>query len=770
MVDRVQSNIQNDKTVLALTDNARQVLEKRYLKKDKQGKVIETAEELFRRVANAIASAETIYDPKANPARWSEEFYQAMINLEFLPNSPTLMNAGRELGQLSACFVLPIEDSMESIFDAVKYTALIHKSGGGTGFSFSRLRPEKDRVGSTGGVASGPVSFMRAFDTATDVIKQGGMRRGANMAILSVDHPDVMRFITAKTESTALNNFNLSVAITAEFMEAVKASTDYNLINPHNKEVHSSVSAREVFDKIVDMAWRTGDPGVIFIDRINKDNPTPQLGRIESTNPCGEQPLLPYESCNLGSINLSRMLRRVDGKVEVDFEKLARTTKLATRFLDNVIDVNKFPLPQIEKMTKTTRKIGLGVMGFADMLIELGIPYDSEEALKLAHRIMADISLHATEASRELAGERGVFPAFEGSIYGGPDGDRLRNATRTTIAPTGTLSIIAGCSSGIEPLFALSYVRNILDGARLVEVHPYFEAVAKSQGFYSDDLMRQLASGTNLHDIEGIPKHVKHVFVTAHDISPEWHVRMQAAFQQSTNNAVSKTVNFPHEATRDDVKKVYNMAFELGLKGITIYRDRSRDTQVLMTGSTDSRQAGKSGTPDKVEKAEPVQPAKLTPRDRPKKTSGVTEKVTTGCGSMYITVNLDEHGICEVFSTLGKAGGCASAQLEAISRLVSLALRSGVEISAIVKQLKGIRCPSIAWEEGKAVLSCGDAIASVLEKQITGEDHAPATDAPAKPVSSGPVKNIAGQCPDCGSLLAYEEGCFKCRACGFTRC
>jgi ribonucleoside-diphosphate reductase alpha chain len=620
-----------------------------------------------------------------------------------------------------------------------------------------------DRVGSTGGVASGPVSFMRAFDTATDVIKQGGMRRGANMAILSVDHPDVMRFITAKTESTALNNFNLSVAITAEFMNAVKAGTNYNLINPHNKEIHSSISAREVFDKIIDMAWRTGDPGIIFIDRINEDNPTPHLGRIESTNPCGEQPLLPYESCNLGSINLNRMLRRVNGKVEVDFDKLARTTKLATHFLDNVIDVNKFPLPQIEKMTKSTRKIGLGVMGFADMLIELGIPYNSEEALKLGHRIMADISLHATEASRQLAEDRGVFPAFEGSIYSGTNGDRLRNATRTTIAPTGTLSIIAGCSSGIEPLFALSYIRNILDGARLVEVHPYFEAVAKSQGFYTDDLMSRLASGTSLHDIEGIPEHVKHVFVTAHDISPEWHVRMQAAFQQSTNNAVSKTVNFPHEATRDDVKKVYTMAFELGLKGITIYRDRSRDTQVLMTG--------KSESPAKAEAVETAQPAKLTPRNRPKKTSGVTEKVTTGCGAMYITVNMDEHGICEVFSMLGKAGGCASAQLEAICRLVSLALRSGIEIPAIVKQLKGIRCPSIAWEEGKAVLSCADAIASVLEKQINNSEGSTLNANPAaKPVSSGPVKNIAGQCPDCGSLLAYEEGCFKCRACGFTRC
>ncbi|MBI2857495.1 MAG: vitamin B12-dependent ribonucleotide reductase, partial [Chloroflexi bacterium] len=737
---------------MKLTENARHVLEKRYLKKDKQGNVIETSEELFRRVAKAIASAELIYDSSADVAKWTDEFYEMMTSLDFLPNSPTLMNAGRELGQLSACFVLPIDDSMESIFDAVKYTALIHKSGGGTGFSFSRLRPESDRVGSTGGVASGPVSCMRAFDTATDVIKQGGMRRGANMAILRVDHPDIMRFIEAKRESTALNNFNLSVAITAGFMEAVKAGTDYNLVNPRTGEVHSTMNAGEVFDRIVDMAWRTGDPGIVFIDRINQDNPTPHLGKIESTNPCGEQPLLPYESCNLGSVNLSQMLRTTDGTTQIDYDRLARTVRLAVRFLDNVIDVNKFPLLQIEEMTKKTRKIGLGVMGFADMLLKLGIPYNSEEAIKVAEKVMAEIQRHATEASSELARERGVFPAFEGSVYDSPGGIPVRNATRTTIAPTGTLSIIAGCSSGIEPLFALSYVRNILDGAHLVEVNPYFEDVARRGGFYSEDLMRQLASGTRLRDIEGIPEKVKRVFVTAHDISPEWHLRMQAAFQKSTNNAVSKTVNFPHEATREDVANVYRMAYELGLKGITIYRDRSRDTQVLVTGAV-----------DRTEKTEQPQTGKLTPRRRPKTTSGVTEKVTTGCGSMYVTVNFDEQGICEVFLALGKAGGCASAQLEAIGRLISISLRAGVDIASIFEQLRGIRCPSIAWEEGKAVLSCADAIASVLEKHIKGGDEAsPATENKTGGVSIGAVRNLAGQCPECGGLLAYEEGCFKC--------
>ncbi len=729
-----------------LTENALRVLERRYLKKDKQGQVIETPEEMFCRVAQTIASAELIYNPKADVKTREEEFYQLMTSLEFLPNSPTLMNAGRELGQLSACFVLPVDDSMESIFDAVKHTALIHKSGGGTGFSFSRLRPEKDRVGSTGGVASGPVSFIRAFDIATDVIKQGGTRRGANMGILNVNHPDIMKFITAKDDPTVLTNFNISVAVTSEFMEAVKADTDYNLINPHTKEVSSKLNAKEVFNKIVDMAWKTGDPGIVFIDRINQDNPTPQLGKIESTNPCGEQPLLPYESCNLGSINLTRMLQTGNGTTEVDYPKLAKTVEVAVRFLDNVIDVNKFPLPQIEEMTKKTRKIGLGVMGFADMLIRLGIPYDSAEALQVASDIMHFINEKAYEASVELAKERGVFPTFEGSIYD-VSGPRLRNASCTTIAPTGTLSIIAGGSGGIEPLFALSYIRNILDGDQLIEVNPDFEAVAKDEGFYSEELMQQLASGVKLHDVDGVPDRIKRLFVTAHEIPPEWHVRMQAAFQKSTDNAVSKTVNFPQEATREDIAKVYMLAYNEGLKGITIYRDRSREAQVLTTG--------------KEEKAEGVG---LTPRKRAKVTSGITERVTTGCGYLYVTMNSDEQGICEVFSSLGKAGGCASAQLEATCRLISLALRSGVDATSVVRQLRGIRCPSIAWEDGKSVLSCADAIASVLEKHINGDEN------PPKLEDYGLAKNLAGQCPDCGNLLVYQEGCFVCPSCGYTKC
>jgi len=736
---------------IKLSDNALRVLERRYLIKDGEGRVIETPQELFRRVAKQIASAELIYNPEADVSIFEEAFYQLIESLEFLPNSPTLMNAGRELGQLSACFVIPIKDSMESIFDAVKYTALIHKSGGGTGFSFSRLRPERDRVGSTGGVASGPVSFMRAFDVTTDVIKQGGMRRGANMAILSVEHPDVLRFIEVKEDPQVLTNFNLSVAVTDDFMKAVVKGTDYNLVNPRTGEVMEKLNAKEVFDKIVDMAWRTGDPGVVFIDEINRHNPTPKLGNIESTNPCGEQPLLPFESCNLGSINLSKMVMYKDGQSYVDYDKLSQAVKLAVRFLDDVIEVNQFPLPEIAEMTKTTRKIGLGVMGFADMLIQLGIPYASEQGLVVAEEIAHFISEEADKASIGLAQERGVFPTFEGSIYDMPDGPRFRNASRTTIAPTGSLSIIANCSGGIEPLFALSYVRHILEGEEFVEVNPYFEEAAQIGGFYSLDLMKQLAEGKRLKDIEEVPEEIKEVFVTAHDISPEWHVRMQAAFQKFTDSAVSKTVNFPSDATPEDVAKVYMLAYQEGLKGITIYRDRSRESQVLTVGKG-------------VEKAE----RKLSPRKRPRVTRGVTERVNTGCGYIYVTVNFDSQGISEVFSTLGKSGGCAAAQLEAISRLTSLALRSGIDIDSIVKHLRGIRCPSIAWEQGHAILSCADAIASVLEKYIR-EEKASNPETP-QTENTELIKSWAGQCPDCGGSLIYQEGCNICLNCGFTKC
>ncbi len=559
---------------LKLSVNAVRVLERRYLLKDEHGNVTETPAELFRRVAKAVT-----LDPESE-----DEFFNMLANLEFLSNTPTLMNAGTDLGQLSACFVVPVEDSLAGIFDAVKHMALIQQSGGGTGFSFSRLRPSGDIVKSTRGVASGPVTFMRVFDTTTDVIKQGGKRRGANMGILRADHPDIIEFITSKTKEGFLANFNISVAADDKFMNAVKEDGDYELINPRNKEVVKKVRAKEVWNLIITMAWRTGDPGVVFIDEINRHNPTPKIGEMESTNPCGEQPLLPYESCNLGSINLAKMVKDGDNtpylNTGIDWEKLDRTINTAVKFLDNVIDVNKYPLREIEEITLANRKIGLGVMGFADMLVQLGIPYDSEEALKTGEEIMRFIQEKSHETSERLAVERGAFPNFKGSIYKTP----IRNSTVTTVAPTGTISIIAGCSSGIEPLFAVSFVRNVMEGTKLLEVNPYFEAVAKERGFYSEELMMKIAKQGTLKGIEEVPDDVKRIFVTAFDIAPEWHVKMQAAFQKYTDNAVSKTINFPNDVDIKEVEKAYMLAYELKCKGITVYRYGSKAQQVLYLG------------------------------------------------------------------------------------------------------------------------------------------------------------------------------------------
>ncbi|GBE56267.1 ribonucleoside-diphosphate reductase NrdZ [archaeon BMS3Bbin16] len=565
---------------LKLGVNAVKVLERRYLLKDESGRVVETPGEMFRRVATAVSAVEKKYDKGADLSAWEDRFYRFMTEFLFLPNSPTLMNAGTSLGQLSACFVIPVEDSIAGIFDAVKDMALIHQSGGGTGFSFSRLRPRGDVVRSTHGVASGPVSFMHVFDSATEVIKQGGRRRGANMGVLRVDHPDIIEFISAKEADGSLSNFNISVGVTEVFMRAVQEDERYPLINPRTGEMVKELRARDVFDLIATSAWRSGDPGIVFLDKINEANPTPLLGMIECTNPCGEMPLLPFESCNLGSINLSRMA--VDGKI--DFELLESTVRLGVRFLDNVIDATRFPIKEIERMTKENRKIGLGVMGFSEMLIQLGIAYDSEAALEIAESVMSFIFEKAVEASVELAGVRGSFPNFAGSIWEKRGFTRMRNAAVTTIAPTGTISIIAGTTSGIEPLFAVSFIRNVMEGTRLLEVNPFFEKTAKEQGFYSKELMIELAKGTMLKDIPQVPGDVKNLFATALEIKPEWHVRMQAAFQKHVDNAVSKTVNLPTDASIGDVRSTFQLAYELGCKGITVYRYGSKNEQVLSTG------------------------------------------------------------------------------------------------------------------------------------------------------------------------------------------
>ncbi|MEO0099265.1 MAG: adenosylcobalamin-dependent ribonucleoside-diphosphate reductase [candidate division WOR-3 bacterium] len=558
---------------LKLSLNAITVLRNRYLLRDDQGEIIETPKDMFKRVAKAIAEGDKFYQED-----WEKsfrEFYEMMVNLEFLPNSPTLMNAATPIGQLSACFVLPVPDSIPGIFDTLKYTALIHQSGGGTGFSFSQIRPEGDIVKSTKGIASGPVSFMRIYDMATEVVKQGGRRRGANMGILHVTHPDILEFITAKSKKGILNNFNISVAVTDDFMAKVEKGEDYELVNPRNGKVVRKMNAKEVFDLICYNAWAYGDPGLIFLDEINRKNPTPEIGMIESTNPCGEQPLLPYESCNLGSINLVKMVR--DG--EFDWEKFGETIKKAVHFLDNVIDVNKFPLAKIEETTKANRKIGLGIMGFADCLLRLNIPYDSEEALRFGEKIAQFLTEKAREASKDLAKRRGPFPNFPKSIY--KNGEPLRNATVTTIAPTGTISIIAGVSSGIEPLFALSYVRVALGGHRLLETNEYFEEVLKKKGLYSSFLVREVAERGSIRNISGLPEEMKRLFVTALDISYEWHIKMQAAFQRYIDNGVSKTINLPYEASPETVRQAYLLAWRLQCKGITIYRYGSKEEQVL---------------------------------------------------------------------------------------------------------------------------------------------------------------------------------------------
>ena len=739
----MSDNAQNSTPLLSA--NAVTVLERRYLRRNEEGEVLETPLDMFKRVADTIASAEKGFKTGRVPAELAKDFLQMMTSLEFMPNSPTLMNAGRELGQLSACFVLPVDDSMEEIFESIKNTALIHKSGGGTGFSFSRIRPANDVVLSTKGVSSGPLSFMSVFDAATETIKQGGTRRGANMGILRIDHPDIMDFIMCKRDQTVLTNFNISVGMTEAFMEAVENDADYDIVNPRTGQVVGQRSARKVFDRIVDLAWTNGEPGIIFLDRLNRDNPTPLVGEIEATNPCGEQPLLPYESCNLGSINLARMVTE-DG--QVNWDRLAEVVELGSRFLDNVIEVNKYPIEEIDVMTRANRKIGLGVMGWADMLILLGIPYDSEAAIELADRVMRFITDKSRMTSQVLARERGPFPNFEGSIFDG--GEPVRNATCTTIAPTGTISIISNTSSGIEPLFAVSYVRQVLDNDVLVEVHPLFEKIAIERGFYSKELMKKIAEQGTIQDMDEIPEDIRDIFVTSHDITPEDHIRMQAAFQNHTDNAVSKTVNFSNTATRDDVATVYRLAYQSGCKGVTIYRDGSRDMQVLSVAKDTARP--EDNVPHETAK-------KRVKRDRPRALTGSTYQMQTGCGPLYVTINEDGAGVFELFTTMGKAGGCASSQCEAIGRLVSLAWRSGIQARQAVKQMIGITCHKPAGFGDNRITSCADAVAKAIQMHMADHEEANLSHA-----------NNGGACPDCGGPVEHEGGCCVCHVCGFSEC
>lgn len=735
-----------DLPAVVLNANSEVVLNKRYQRKGLDGTVIESPQEMFWRVALGIAKMEETY-PKSP---WKVQdlariFYTMMIEYDFLPNSPTLMNAGTDLGQLAACFVLPVGDSMDEIFDAVKHAALIHKSGGGTGFSFSRLRPKDSRVGSTGGVASGPLSFLKIFNTATEQVKQGGTRRGANMGILQVDHPDILEFIRAKEREGDLNNFNLSVALTEKFMQAVENDEEYPLIAPHTKEIIEYLKAREVFELLVRKAWESGDPGIIFIDRINRDNPTPDQGDIESTNPCGEQPLLPYEACNLGSINLARFTRVKEEDLEVDWDRLREVIHLSVRFLDNVIDASQYPLERITEQVRTNRKIGLGIMGWADLLYQLDLPYNSRRAISLAEKMMDFIQKESRSASKALAEERGTFPAYDTSVFKSQNLGPYRNATTTTIAPTGTLSIIAGCSSGIEPLFALSFVRQVMDGEKLAEANSYFVQALHDQGCYSEKVMAEVVEKGSIQAMEYLPDTLRNVFVTAMDIDPLWHLKMQTAFQKYTDNAVSKTVNLPNSATQEDIYQIYWMAYEEGCKGVTVYRDGCKSIQVLYTG-------GGPGEETVLQDSRPL--------DRPDIVYGFTQKVRTGLGDLYLTVNEFDGKPFEVFATIGRSGRSITAKAEAIGRLVSLALRSGVNVRDIVKQLKGIGGEHPVFQKKGMLLSIPDAVGWVLENRYL-QDNSPQK-----------LRNSLSKtdCPECFGELIFQEGCFVCPSCGFTRC
>jgi ribonucleoside-diphosphate reductase alpha chain len=812
-----------------LAENARIVLAKRYLKKDEEGSPTEEPETMFWRVARVIAEADRAYGASdAAIEEAARQFYDLMTTGRFEPNSPTLMNAGRPLGQLSACFVLPVDDALSNgksgIYDTLKAMALVHQSGGGTGFSFSRVRPEGDNVRSTMGVASGPVSFMKLYDASTEVVKQGGTRRGANMGILRVDHPDIRTFITCKNDTTQVTNFNISVAITDDFMAAVKANTDYDLLNPRTGRVDGQENASEIFDMIIRGAWLTGEPGTFFIDRANQDNPVPKVGTYEATNPCGEQVLFAYDVCNLGSVNLSHFVR-VDVSAEtspedrIDWEHLRRVVHLSTHFLDNVIDANHYPLEDIYDLAQRIRRIGLGVMGWADMLVRLGIAYDSPAGVAMGRRVMAFVNEESRNASEKLAEDRGVFPEWEHSIWG-PDetcardqhGDRLRpmrklrNCNLTTVAPTGTISIFAGCSGGIEPLFAVAFMRNQA-GSLMPDVNPDFVKVARAEGWYSEELMERIAGDGHIHFPE-VSESAQRAFRTAHDVPPEWHVRMQAAFQEHVDAGISKTTNFPEGATEDDVREIYELAFDMGCKGVTVYRDGCRPNQVLSTGRTGRSEASAE---EQVERAEleqlladareeahglrvhiaEIERRSLTldqtaaasrhKRQRPSMLRGRTVKMNSPLGDLYVTINEDESGRpFEVFCTLGKAGGAAMADAEAIGRLLSVSLRSGIPITALRDQLRGISCDRAVGIGPTKVRSAPDAIGQAIERYIEESEGVQealpllATGATiARPSSTGgtPQEGFLGSCPECGTgSLSYEEGCVKCHVCGYSEC
>jgi ribonucleoside-diphosphate reductase alpha chain len=819
---------------LQFSENAITVLKRRYLVKGDDGNPVEAPEDLLWRVARTIAAADADYGASEGAVEaLAETFVELMAARIWMPNSPTLMNAGRPLGQLSACFVLPVDDALSNgksgIYDTLRNMALVHQSGGGTGFGFSRLRPKNDVVRSTMGVASGPVSFMSLYDASTEVVKQGGTRRGANMGILRVDHPDILDFISCKDDTSKVTNFNISVGVTDAFMAAMVAGEDYDLIHPKSGEVVGQLSAPEVFAKIVHGAWKTGEPGVFFIDQANRYNPVPHLGGYEATNPCGEQPLLPYDVCNLGSINVGAFAR--DG--DVDWDGLRRAVHLCTHFLDNVIDVNKYPLPQITDLAQRIRRVGLGIMGWADFLIRVGVPYDSKEGIEWARKVMAFVDEESKVESERLTAQRGVFPEWKKSIWG-PDqtcardanGERirpqrrLRNCNLTTVAPTGTISILAGCSSGIEPLFAVAFQRRQAD-TLMTDVNEDFVAIAKEEGWYSEALIEKIAEAGHIH-FDEVPQKWQDVFVTAHDVAPDWHIEMQAAFQEFTDSAISKTCNFPNEASEDYVHEIYERAHQLGCKGVTVYRDGSREMQVLSTGTTAKKaeeQSGEAGadrrptdevtelrataaeleaelgrTKKQLHEIEAENLQRRAKRSRPELLKGSTRRVETPLGTLYVTITEDDKGQpFEIFMTLGKAGGALMADVEAVGRLISLALRSGIPMNEVHRQLRGISSDRVTGLGPNKVLSVPDAIGIAMEKWMQDKqgiqqellDEPGASDNSMVSVARKEVPGIDGEmwamelhraeklvgaCPDCGSQLEYAEGCAKCHVCGFSEC